>query len=121
MVVVCRMRGGEIHMVILYKIPLKTFHSRCCCVDAWYCDNLPPGLLLVEERKGINTICQFFWVSLLELGLGVITALLPESEEVFLSTMVRFRVRVAITQLPKSKDGKIDLGGGWECNDQIWK
>ena len=47
-----------------------------------------------REIKVINTICQFFWVSLLELGLGVMTNRFPESEEVSLSTRVRFRVRV---------------------------
>ena len=33
-----------------------------------------------RERKGINNIFQFFWVSLLELGLGVTTDQLPDIE-----------------------------------------
>ena len=30
------------------------------------------------ERKGLNTICKFCWVSLLDFGLGVTTTQLPE-------------------------------------------
>ena len=49
-----------------------------------------------RERKGLNTICQIYWCSLLELGSGVTTHRLPESKDVSLSTRVRVRVMFTI-------------------------
>ena len=66
------------------------------------------------ERKGLNNVCQFHWVYLLELGLGVSTTLLPETEDVYLS--IRFRVRFEINQFPESKYEKIDLEEVGEYN-----
>ena len=70
-----------------------------------------------RERKGLNTICQFLLVSLLELGLGVTDAQLPESEDVSLSIIVTVLVRVTITQFPRSEDREIYLGGDGEFNE----
>ena len=71
------------------------------------------------KRNVLNTICKFCFVSLLELGLGVTTARLPDSKDVSLPIMVRVRVRVrvTITQFPEIEDGKIELGEVWECNE----
>ena len=66
-------------------------------------------------RKWLNSICKFRWVSLLELGFGVMTTWLAEIEEMFLS--IRVIVRVTITRLPESKDGKIDLSNVGDCNE----
>ena len=62
-----------------------------------------------RERKGLNNFCKFFWMSLLELGLGVTNTLLPESKEVYLSIRIMVRVRITIDRWREIKDWKIDL------------
>ena len=50
------------------------------------------------EKKVLNIICRFCWVSLLKLGLGVTTTRFPEIEDIDLS--IRVRVRFNISLLP---------------------
>ena len=45
----------------------------------------------------------------------VITKRLSEIKEIYLS--IRVRVRIMITRLPESEDGKIYLGGVGDCNE----
>ena len=88
----------------------KNYHQKYSSKEGSYSRDGDCDYLKGTEREKRTKYYLSISLVFLELGLGVTTNQLRDSEDISIPIRFRFRVSVTITRLTDTKDGKIYLG-----------